>query len=93
MRKYKVVVEGNSYKTARGNRPRRLGFYTTRFIEARDCSTAKTTALELVTEELGQIVRNNPEEAPHIDVSQLDEIDSFAGCEVPGSGFTWYMEG
>jgi len=93
MKKFRVVVEGNNYRTGLDHKSHSLGFHTTRFIEAKDYITARMQALELVVEELDHIVFHNPDAAPHIDVSQLDEVESFAGYDVPGSGFDWYQEG
>lgn len=93
MKKYKVVVKGNNHKTVVGDKPQKFGFHTTRFVEAKDYIAAKMKALELVVEDLDQIVFNNPEGALEVDVSQLVEIESFGDYEVPGSGFTWHMEG
>jgi len=93
MKKYRVVVEGNNYKTVVSDKPQKLGFHTTRFVEAKDYIAAKMKALELVVEELDHIIFSNPETAPDIDVSLLIEIESFGDCEVPGSGFTWHMQG
>jgi len=93
MKKFRVVVEGNNYKTAIDNKPQKLGFHTTRFVEGKDYIAAKMKALELVIEELDHIVFSNPETAPDIDVSLLIEVKSFDNCEVPGSGFTWHMQG
>lgn len=92
MKKYRVVVEGNNYKTVVDNNLRKFGFYTTRFVEAKDYIAAKMKALELVVEDLDHIIFNNPEGFPDIDVSQPVEVESFGDCEVPGSGFIWRME-
>jgi len=93
MKKYKVLVKGNNYKTAVDNSVQEFGFHTTRFVEAKDDAAAKMRALELVVEELDHIVFSNPEASPVIDVPQFIEVESFGDHEVPGSGFTWHMEG
>lgn len=93
MKKYRVVVEGSNYHTVVRDKPQKLGFHTTRFIEAKDYITAKMKALELVVEELDHIIFSNPETAPEIDVSLLIEVESFGNSDVPGTGFTWHMQG
>ena len=93
MKKYRVVVEGNNYKTVVSDKPQKLAFHTTRFVEAKDYIAAKMKALELVVEELDHIIFSNPESAPEIDVSLLIEVKSFGDCEVPGSGFNWHLQG
>ncbi|MFC1567746.1 hypothetical protein ACFL3K_00900 [Pseudomonadota bacterium] len=93
MKKYKVLVKGNNYKTVVGSRTQEFGFHTTRFIEAKDYIAAKMRAMELVVEELDQVVFHNPDGAPEIEVPQLIEVESFDDHDVPGSGFTWHMEG
>lgn len=92
MKKYKILVKGNNYKTVVGSRAREFGFHTTRFIESDSDLAAKERALELVKKELEQIVFNNQAGSPVIEVPQLIEIESFGDHDVPGSGFTWHME-
>jgi len=93
MKKYKVLVKGNNYKTVVGNRTQEFGFHATRFVEAKDYIAAKMRVLELVLEELEQIVFNNQAGSPVIEVPQFIEVESFGDHDVPGSGFTWYVEG
>jgi len=93
MKKFKIVVKGNSYKTAVGSRVQTFGFHTARFIESDNYTAAKERALELVKRELEDIVFNNPAGSPVIEVPQFIEVESFGDNEVPGSGFTWHMEG
>jgi hypothetical protein len=93
MKKYKVLVKGNNYKTVVGSRAREFGFHATRFVESDSHLAAKKRALELVKEELKQIIFNNQAGSPVIEVPQFIEVESFGDHDVPGSGFTWHMEG
>ena len=92
MKKFKVLVKGNNYKSVVGSRTQEFGFHATRFVEAIDYASAEMKALELVVGELDQIVFNNPAGSPGIEVPQLVEVESFENFDVPGSGFTWHME-
>jgi len=93
MMKYKVLVKGNNYKTVVGKQTREFGFHATRFVEANSHSAAKQRALQLVKEELDHIVFNNSAGNPAIEASQLVEVATFGEHDVPGSGFSWHMEG
>jgi len=68
------------------------GFYTTRFINADNSSHAKSNSLTLIREELNGIILNDFSNPPVIEVNELNEVDSFGDNQVPGAGFTWYIE-
>ncbi len=93
MKKFKVLIKGNDYKTAVGSRVQTFGFHTTRFIESDSDDSAKERALKLVKRQLEDIVFNNPAGSPVVEALQFVEVESFGDNEVPGSGFTWHMEG
>jgi len=92
MKKFKIVVKGNNYKTAVGSRVQEFGFYTTRFVEAHSAASAKKRALKMVERELEKVVFNKQTGLPVIEIPQFVEVDSFGDHDVPGSGFVWHKE-
>ena len=88
MKKYRVLVKGNNYKTVVGKISHEFGFHTTRFIESDSHIAAKEMALKLVEAELKEIVFNNQAGSPVIEVPQFVEVESFGDHDVPGRGFT-----
>jgi hypothetical protein len=92
MKKYKVVVEGRNCLIELGNIAQRHGFFTTRFIEAEDTSTAGQIAVDLVKKELTDTLLNDQFNPPSMYVDEVGEVRSFGDNLVPGKGFTWYPE-
>lgn len=70
----------------------RHGFFTTRFIEAEDRSTAGKIAVDLIKKELTGTLLNDQFNAPTMRVDEVTEVLSFGDNLVPGKGFTWYPE-
>jgi hypothetical protein len=68
----------------------RYGFFTTRFVEAKDSKGAEALVMNLVREELRSMVLNGPSDPPTMLVEEIHEINDFGDNVVPGSGFTWF---
>lgn len=93
-RKYSVVIEGeNLLMDLQG--VQRFGFFTTRYVAAADIERASQGAIDLAREELlaQRCLLNEHGDNPIIKVSQILQIDSFSGLNVPGKGFTFYPMG
>jgi hypothetical protein len=95
MGKYKVLLRGQNFLLEMDGEAQKLGFYTTRFVEGNDRCTAEQKAISSLRDdpELRDIVRNESSDAPMLFVEQIDEIDSFAGLHLPGTGFSFYRDG
>lgn len=93
MKKYSIVVEGKNVYLNRGQ-IERMGFFTTRWVEARNKQEAKKIAIEHIEHELAtlEILCNSPKDPPILVVDKTQEVDSFGDNIVPGKGFTFYKD-
>jgi hypothetical protein len=91
--KFRVLLEGaNLLMEMQGIE--RLGYFTTRYVEAEDGDEAAAQALDLVRNELhstGSLL-NEIDDPPLVSVSEITQIASFRGIRVPGKGFTFFPE-
>lgn len=94
MKKYMVTLDGQNFEVEFDGKVQKLGFFTTRWIEAVDPKKAELKAVELVKtdESLVKAVRNKKDNPPMIYLSELSEIDSFDNVNVPGCGYSFYPD-
>lgn len=94
MNKYKVMLNGRNFQIPLEGTVQRVGFYTTRFVEANDPEQAELRAVALVKsdEELRTAVRNKPDDPPTIHLEEVVEVVDFEGVQVPGAGYSFYAE-
>ncbi|HPA14550.1 MAG TPA: hypothetical protein PKV75_04660 [Desulfobacterales bacterium] len=92
MQKYKVIIEGNNFAIRLNDKVGKHGFFTTRFVEAKDSKNAETLTMNLIRDELKLTVLNDSSDPPVMYVEEVHEIDDFGDNMVPGSGFTWFKE-
>ena len=92
MNKFKIIVEGKNFNILIENAVQKCGFFTTRFVEADSLDSAENTALDLIREELKGMVLNEEDDPPSLFFDQIEEIKSFGDHQVPGTGFTWYLD-
>ena len=97
MPKYKVLfhASGLSVPADSYNNKGIVGFYTTRYVNAKNERTAKESALSRLSMEsevkrLVEITRNNTEVAPIIQVEEIMRVPFYAGMLSNISGFTFY---
>lgn len=97
MPKYKVSLRGTGcwLHTGRSFRglgrrqpPRRVGFYTTRFIEADSPEEAGRRAVESVTQEVSAY--HLPDRPWSVTVEDVHEDEAGFEMHAPGAGFSWY---
>ena len=89
-----VLIEGeNLLMDSQG--VQRFGFFTTRYVKAADVEGASQYAVDLAREELlsAGLLLNERDDSPIFTVSEILEIDTFNGVDVPGTGFTFYPMG
>lgn len=87
------MVEGKNVYLDRGS-VQRMGFFTTRWVEASSEEKAADIAIDLVKQELRSVdaMRNNPADPPICTVEKIREVNSFEGFIVPGMGFSFYED-
>jgi hypothetical protein len=92
-KKFRVMLEGgNLLMEMQGIE--RLGYFTTRYVEAEDGDGAAEHALDLVRNELNSTgnLLNEIDDPPVVSVSEITQLMSFKGIRVPGKGFTFFPE-
>jgi hypothetical protein len=94
MPKYKVEINGANFLIDMDGRMAKHGFFTTRFIEAADSGAAENAAVQMIreTQRLRDLVRNAPDDPPVMDVTEIDQMESFDGIENLEPGFVWHEE-
>jgi hypothetical protein len=72
----------------------RLGFYTTRWVQAASAEDAEVVAVRIVVEELAKAGRKNPPDQPvHVAAEKIAEVSWFEMARrAPGRGFTFYPD-
>jgi hypothetical protein len=88
---YRVFLEGGNFWLQMDDAPQRMGFYTTRFVQAASVDESGKAAVGLVrsTERLKPL--NHPDDPPQILVREIEEVDE---ADVPGvvSGFAFFPD-
>jgi len=90
MKIFKVLIEGNNCIICLDGKTGRYGFFTTRFIEAKDLKGAETTSISMIRNELKAIVLNSIDDPPAVYIEEINDIDDIGKNIMPGSGFTWF---
>ncbi len=94
MKKYKVFVRGENFLMNLSGAPQKLGFYTTRFVEAANEEAAEYAVMDLLRADpkLVKSVLNEGSDPPMMYAEEVEELKSFNGFLAPGTGFTFYPE-
>ena len=92
IKKYKVIVRGENFLLKLDGKAGKVGFYTTRFIEALNDHEAEETAISGLRDDptLRQVVLNEKSDAPMLFAEEIVELNSFDGLTLPGTGFSFY---
>jgi hypothetical protein len=87
------MVEGKNI-VLRGREQEKLGFFTTRWVEASNQQEAERLAIDFVNEELASLsaVGNPKDDPPKLVVEKIRKVDSFGDVPVPGKGFSFYRD-
>ena len=92
MKKYRVFVCGQNFLLNLDGKAKKVGFYTTRFVEANDDHQAEENAISTLRNDptLREGVLNEKSDAPTLYVEEISELESFEGLTLPGTGFSFY---
>jgi hypothetical protein len=95
MNKYRVTIHGQNYLIRLDDLVERMGFYTTRYVQAENKEIAELKAVEHIQndDKLNQVVLNAPDNPPLINSEEVLELDSFKGINPPGAGYSFYRYG
>lgn len=93
VKKYSVMIEGKNLCLERGGL-KKMGFFTTRWVEAVSAKEAERIAIGHVKNELMElgVLRNAAEDPPTFVIEKTREVVSFGDNIVPGRGFTLFEE-
>jgi hypothetical protein len=96
MRRFRVMLQGAPVLLldVDSQEVNRLGFYTTRWIQAESAEEAGRLASRMVLDELMKTGTKNPPEHPiHVAVDEVVEASWFEMLRrAPGRGFTFYPD-
>lgn len=92
-KKFRVLIEGENLLIAMMG-IEKLGYFTTRYVEGVDVDEACEYALDSVRNELHSMggLLNDLNDPPRVVISEVAQISSFKGIDVPGRGFTFFPE-
>ncbi len=92
MKRFRVFLRGENFLLSVEGTAKRLGFYTTRFLEAPDERAAEQQAVESLrqNEELRSGVLNDPSDPPMLFAEEIEEIPSFEGMEDRDLGLAFF---
>jgi hypothetical protein len=91
--KYKVLVHGQNVLVALEGEPQKVGFFTTRIVEANDPEEAELYAFNLIAadDKLRDLTRNSADDPPTFSIEDLQEVG--IGFDYPKNiGFSFYVE-
>ena len=94
MKKFKVFVRGENFLIALDDVEQKLGWYTTRYVEAQNEEAAEHIVMDILRgdSKLAKGVLNDKSDPPMMYAEEVEEIDSFEGLPLPGTGFAFYPD-
>jgi hypothetical protein len=94
MKKFRVFVRGENFLINLDGVEQKLGFYTTRYVEAQNEEAAEYVVMDMLRgdRKLAKGVLNDKSDPPMMYAEEVEEIDSFEGFPLPGTGFAFYPE-
>ena len=96
MKKFRVFLSGrNFWWDFAGEGPKRMGWFTTRWVEAADREEAAKVAVEALRSEPKMverfgILRNDPADPPVIVADEIEEVPSFDEADARQPGLAMY---
>jgi hypothetical protein len=94
MKKFRVFVRGENFLINLNRVEQKFGFYTTRYVEARNEEAAEYAVMDMLRcdPKLRKGVLNDKSDPPMMYAVEVEEIDSFEGLPLPGTGFAFYPD-
>jgi hypothetical protein len=91
-RKYRVRIYGFDPLAANVGEEARVGFWTTRYVEAENSDHAAELAVDIVRSDshLAEVVKAEWTGEPVVRAMNVVEIKSFEGIRAPGGGYTFF---
>lgn len=94
MKKFRVFIRGENFLINLDGVEQKLGFYTTRYVEAHDEEAAEYLVMDMLRDDpkLAKGVLNDKADSPMMYAEEVEELASFEGRPFPGTGFAFYSE-
>jgi len=94
MKKFRVFIRGENFLINLDGIEQKLGFYTTRYVEAQDEKAAEYIVMDMLREDpkLAQGVLNDKSDPPLMFAEEVEEVVSFEGRPFPRTGFAFYHD-
>lgn len=94
MKNFRVLVRGQNFLINLDDVDQKVGFYTTRFVEAQNQEAAEYAVMDMLRDDpkLAKGVLNDKSDPPMMYAEEVEEIDSFKGLQLPGTGFAFYPD-
>ena len=92
MKKYKILIEGRNFLINLDGQEKKVGFYTTRFIEAGEDKTAKQLVIDSTYHDLNlkREILNKNIDPPLINVESIEEVKDIDASL--STGFSFFLE-
>jgi hypothetical protein len=95
MKKFRVRLQGRNFLIpVSGKGELKHGFYTNRFVEAKDKAEAENLAVAQLRarQSLRDLVRNSAGDPPRMLLVEIEEVESFDHLPSLDQGLAWYPE-
>ena len=88
---YRLLLNGENFWLNMEGRPRRMGFLTTRFVEAKTPDEAELAAVDLLRSEGRLKPLNDPSDSPRVFATEIEEVEK---VDIPPvvRGFTFFPD-
>ncbi len=92
LNKYKIVARGENCLLQVEDHHEKLGFYITSYLKAKNPMEAEHLVVQVLMKELKAYyhLEVGDHDPPRIFVEKIEELESFDGIELPGSGFAFF---
>jgi hypothetical protein len=92
--KFRVLIQGYDPTAGLVNGEPRIGFWTTRYVEAAAKSEAAEKAVSLVRgeERLARVVNEEWGGKPILKAAEVEQLESLGEASVVGAGYTFFEE-
>jgi len=91
MPKYVVTIDASNFLVEMDNQLAKRGFIALKLVEADDPKKAEFAAVQMLRDDQGlrEMVRNEPNDPPVMDLEEIAEVDSFDSFPTQ-PGLIWY---
>lgn len=91
---YKVLIDGRNLLVRIEGKKQKVGFYTTRIVEARNSNEAGKVVIDLILQDslMKNDLLNEPNDTPIINADKVEQIYDLSRLNEKPPGFVFYLE-